>query len=89
LLEYMASGLPVIGSRVSGTEDFVVAGKTGWLFPAGDVTQFTACLESASNLGGGQLATLGQNARTMVTHDASIAAVVGRLVDIYSTSPLV
>ena len=36
LLEYMAAGLPVLGSRVSGTEDFVVAGHTGWLFPPGD-----------------------------------------------------
>ena len=88
LLEYMASGLPVIGSRVSGTEDFVVTGKTGWLFSAGDVTQFTECLQAAASLGGGQLAGLGQNARKLVMTDASIPAVVERLVDIYSASPI-
>jgi glycosyltransferase involved in cell wall biosynthesis len=88
LLEYMASGLPVIGSQVSGTEDFVVTGKTGWLFPAGDVAQFTTCLQSAAALEGAQLANLGQNARRLVMNDASIPAVVGRLVDIYGATPI-
>jgi len=88
LLEYMASALPVIGSRVSGTEDFVVTGKTGWLFKAGDVEEFTACLQAAANLGGEQLVALGQNARNLVVNEASIGAVVNRLVGIYTANPL-
>ena len=83
LLEYMASGLPVIGSRVSGTEDFVVDGRTGWLFPAGDVAQFQACLEQASQLGAGPLAELGRQARELVTAEASNAAVISRLITLY------
>ncbi|HET9931004.1 MAG TPA: glycosyltransferase, partial [Polyangiaceae bacterium] len=36
LLEYMASGLPTIATRVSGSEDFVDHERSGWLFEVGD-----------------------------------------------------
>ncbi|MEO7916360.1 MAG: glycosyltransferase, partial [Dokdonella sp.] len=37
LLEFMASGLPVIATRVSGSEDLIVNGRNGFLFEVGDV----------------------------------------------------
>jgi len=82
LLEYMASGLPVIGSRISGTEDFVASGKTGWLFTAGDTHQFKDCLHAAAQARA-NLAELGQNARRHVVAQASIGAVVNRLLSLY------
>jgi glycosyltransferase involved in cell wall biosynthesis len=88
LLEYMASSLPVIGTRVSGTEDFVVDGQTGWLFPVGDVQQLQSCLQAAADLGSQRLAGLGQNAKSLVISQASISAVVNRLVEIYHASPV-
>jgi glycosyltransferase involved in cell wall biosynthesis len=36
LIEAMASGLPVVATRVSGTEQVVEDGSTGWLVPPGD-----------------------------------------------------
>jgi len=83
LLEYMASGLPVIGSRISGTEDFVDTGKAGWLFTAGDVVQLKECLLAAAALARDQLAALGENAKRLVTSEASIAVVVNRLIRLY------
>jgi sugar transferase (PEP-CTERM/EpsH1 system associated) len=37
ILEAMATGLPVIASRVGGNPELVTEGETGSLFPAGDV----------------------------------------------------
>ncbi len=36
MLEFMASCIPVIASRVSGSEDFIVDERNGWLFAPGD-----------------------------------------------------
>ncbi|MEM7041912.1 MAG: glycosyltransferase family 4 protein [Pseudomonadota bacterium] len=47
LLEAMASGVPMIGSRVSGNVDLIESRKTGWLFTPRDVDQLSACLSDA------------------------------------------
>ena len=83
LLEYMAAGLPVLGSRVSGTEDFVINGQTGWLFSPGDIEAFADSLLHASNAGAEELCKLGQQAREFVVGRASIAAVVDQLLLVY------
>ena len=48
LNEAMNLGRPVIASsHVGGAPDLVVPGRTGWVFPAGDVTALQACLADA------------------------------------------
>jgi glycosyltransferase involved in cell wall biosynthesis len=86
LLEYMAAGLPVIGSRVSGTEDFVIPGRTGWLFEAGDVDDLTRCLAAALAASVEQRAAMARNARAEVTARASTEAVANRLLELYEQS---
>ncbi len=44
VLEAMASGLPVIASRIAGSEELVVDGETGLLFPSEDVDSLRAAL---------------------------------------------
>ena len=83
LLEYMAAGLPVVGSRVSGTEDFVCPGETGWLFEPGDLDDFERSLRSAAGIPAGSLRTMGENARHLVVSRASIGAVVEQLMHLY------
>ncbi len=36
ILEAMAAGLPVVATRVSGAEDIVIPGRTGYIVPPGD-----------------------------------------------------
>lgn len=43
--EAMASGLPVISTRIGGIPDMVVEGKTALLFDAGNIEQLKACLD--------------------------------------------
>jgi glycosyltransferase involved in cell wall biosynthesis len=46
VLEAMASGLPVIASRISGNEELVVPGSTGLLVPAEDQDSLEAALRT-------------------------------------------
>ncbi len=86
LLEYMAAGLPVLGTRVSGTEDFIENGKCGWLVEAGDVAGMTASLREIARMDRSALAQLGVTARQRVTARAGIDAVVARLAELYDMS---
>jgi L-malate glycosyltransferase len=83
LLECMASGLPMVGSQVSGTEDFVRNGQTGWIFPPGDLPALTGCLERMRDASGEELRRMGEQARREVGNRASIDAVVTNLLQAY------
>jgi len=83
LLEFMAGGLPVVASRVSGSEDVVAGGRNGWLVEPGDVAGLTAALEAAAALPRPALAALGRNARADIEAFAGLDSVVDRLVALY------
>jgi glycosyltransferase involved in cell wall biosynthesis len=76
LLEYMACGLPVLGTRVSGTEDFVVDGRTGWLVEPGDADGVARALRAIASASPASLAHLGEQARSLVRERASVASIV-------------
>ncbi len=79
LLEYMATGLPVVGSRVSGTEDFVIAGSTGWLFEPGSTNELASCLAEAVSVGVSSLRLMGRQAQQRIMDTASLDAVTSTL----------
>ena len=83
LLEFMASGLPVVASRVSGSEDFLVDGRNGWLFEAGARAELAERLRAAAQCGRTGLYRLGCQAREDVCARADLAVVVARLVSLY------
>lgn len=83
LLESMASALPMIGSRVSGTEDFIEPSVNGWLFEPGDRAALVKCLQAAHQLGHDRLAVMGEAARERVQSTASIPAVTRQLLSLY------
>ncbi len=45
--EAVVAGLPVVAATVGGIPDYVVQGKNGLLFPAGDLEAFTQSIRSA------------------------------------------
>lgn len=47
LLEAMDAGLPVVSTRVGGTDEVVVDGLTGFLVPPGDASAFAAAIVTA------------------------------------------
>lgn len=83
LLECMASELPMVASRVSGSEDLVRPGVNGWLFEPEDVQDLAACLRSAADLSPDQRRTLGRQARATIEHYASLDSVLDRILTLY------
>jgi len=87
LLESMASGLPMIASRISGNEDFIHDGDNGWLFDPGDREGLARCLAAAAALDGPARASMGEAARTTVRANASLEHVLDRLLALYTGAP--
>ncbi len=83
MLEAMAAGLPMLGSRVSGTEDFVVPDETGWLFEPGDEAGLASRLADIADMPPDALRAMGRRAQASVAATASIDAVVHQLLALY------
>lgn len=83
LLEYMSSGLPVLGSRVSGNEDFIVEGRTGWIFTPGDEDSYVAALQRACAASQEAMTAMSAQALAMVQSRASIRHVGDSLIRLY------
>lgn len=84
LLESMASGLPMVASRISGNEDFVHPGRNGWLFEPGDVDGLAACLAEAAALDPARRTAMGEDARTTACAQAGLDQVLNRLQALYA-----
>jgi len=83
LLECMAAGLPMIASRVSGSEDIVRDGVNGWLFEPGDATGLGHALRAAARLPAVDRQAMGQRARETVERHAGLDSVLDRLLRLY------
>lgn len=83
LLECMAAGLPMIASRVSGSEDLVRHGENGWLFEPDDGAALMACLVQAATLPAARRLEMGRQARLNVERHAGLDSVIDRLLAIY------
>lgn len=87
LLEYMSSGLPVLGSRVSGNEDFIVEGRTGWMFTPGDEESYVSALQRVCATSEQAMAMMRSQALAMVQSRASIRHVGDSLIRLYDHGP--
>ncbi|HEX7046972.1 MAG TPA: glycosyltransferase family 4 protein [Gammaproteobacteria bacterium] len=83
LLEYMASGLPVLGTRVSGTVDFIEDGQCGWLVEPGDKEQLAGRLRTLMSMDRARLREMGEMACQRVASRARIERVIGQLAELY------
>jgi glycosyltransferase involved in cell wall biosynthesis len=83
LLEYMSAGLPVLASRISGSEDFIVTGRNGWLFEPGDGDALAANLGTIAKLPAARLRALGAQARSDVARNAGVADITANLLALY------
>lgn len=83
MLEAMAAGLPVIASRVSGTEDAIESGRNGLLVPAGEPEALAEALFELSSAPE-QARALGCEARKTVEGRFHIRAVAQETIAFYN-----
>lgn len=81
VLESYAAGKPVIGTRIAGLEDLIVAGRTGWLVPPDDAVALAQALQQAID-GAGAVRMMGSNARQIAERHAW-PAVAAQHVELY------
>lgn len=80
VLEAMASGVPCVASRVSGTLELVEEGKTGFTFEPGDAEGLGTAIHKALACGNGP----GREARTRALHRYSLMALADHYVALYA-----
>jgi glycosyltransferase involved in cell wall biosynthesis len=82
LLEAMAAGLPVVATRVSGSEDVIEEGVTGLLVPPGDpialAEAMTALLKNPA-----RATAMGRNARQRIERSCGLESVVENYLNLY------
>ena len=82
VLEALATGLPVVATRVGGNPEIVEDSVCGYLFPPGDASQLSARL--ATLLQNRQLrARFGRAARERAVKHFSLSSMLGRYYDLY------
>lgn len=86
LLEYLASGLPVIGSRISGNEDVIEHGQNGWLYEKESTNELTECLLELKRKNTLELEEMGKVGRSFIAQYAGVDTVSEQLAQLYSIS---
>lgn len=80
VLEAMASGLPCVATKVSGTKELVRDGETGYTFKVGDPTSLRQAIFRILNNGKG---LLGHRGRKMIEEKYSLTVVAMRYEILY------
>ena len=76
VMEAMANGRPVVAPYLAGIPELVTQGRTGWLFPAGDVRLLAAAVSDCLDTDEHDLRAMGAAARKAVrdAHDVDLEA---------------
>jgi sugar transferase (PEP-CTERM/EpsH1 system associated) len=82
LLEAMASGLPVVATRVGGNPELVEESSSGWLFQPGDIRELASRLEQLCR-DSSLRRELGNGARARAVSQFSLEGMVARYRELY------
>lgn len=84
-LESLASGVPVIGSCIGGIPEFVIDGRTGFLFSPGDVTSLSQAIIRAVSLPIGKREEMSRRCLSYISDNCSESEYVNQLLKTYKS----
>ncbi|MFZ4759612.1 MAG: glycosyltransferase, partial [Burkholderiaceae bacterium] len=84
VLEALAAGKPLIGSRIGGIPELVDEGRSGWLFPAGDADALADLLRKVSAIPDATLEAMGQEGRARVERDFGRQGYIDAMLALYA-----
>lgn len=84
VLEALAAGKPLIGSRIGGIPELVDEGRSGWLYPAGDVDALAGLLSKVAATPDATLAAMGREGRARVERDFGRQSYVDAMLALYA-----
>jgi glycosyltransferase involved in cell wall biosynthesis len=85
ILESYALGKPVIGASIGGIPEMIIPGQTGYCFEHGSVDSLANVLESIMQESDGQVARMGEAARSYVEKQFSTEAYYERCLSVYES----
>lgn len=85
IVEALAEGTPVVGSRIGGIPEVVIEGETGWLAEPGDISSLSETLIHAMNIAVDAPAyrAMQQQCRSYVLKNCNQSKYMDRLNDLY------
>ena len=82
MLEAMASGLPIVCTRISGAEDMVQEDKNGYLVPVGGSEQLSGAVEKVFS-DHARAAVMGRHSRTLAERLFDVNRIIDRYEQLY------
>jgi glycosyltransferase involved in cell wall biosynthesis len=83
VIEAQSMGRPVVATDHGGARETVMHGKSGWLYPPGDIARLTIELNKALNLDPSERAHMGMDARARIHASYTVAAMQRATLDVY------
>lgn len=85
LMEAMVLGRPVLSTYVNGIPELVLAGKTGWLFPAGSKAEMLDAIRSCLDASAEALQMMGQLGRERALSRHGIGRQADALLELFNS----
>ena len=83
-MEYMAMGIPVVGTDINVVPEIIRDGESGFIVPAGDAKAMAAAMEHLLE-SNDRARSLGQRGRSIIESDYSLEAFAQKTLDAYGS----
>ena len=85
IIEAYSAGIPVIGAHIGGIPEIIDEGRTGYLFPSGDIQGLKEAITKAESLSEENYSEMSQAARKFAAENFSEKHSYTKIMDLYNS----